>query len=103
MKGKRMKKRVVASMPLVSRERLDQLSRLGPWDREFGWAPTHEMVSRAALNRPFWANWESEALASIEEIYRAFVLRVCSSLAIGFNPERTPGHATPTLSEGDRE
>lgn len=93
----------IAKMPLVSRKRLDQLARLGPWDTEKDWGPTEAMVARAARNKPFWASWESEAIQSIQEIHRVFELRAAGSLAIGFNPERMPGHASPNLSPEDQE
>lgn len=102
-----MKPKPIARMPLVSRARLDQLSRLGPWDREFGWAPTTpEDLRRVALaeaSKPFWTNWDQEAIESIEEICRAFRLRTVGMDFLTFDPTRIRNHAAPDLSPDDRE
>jgi hypothetical protein len=93
--------------PALSRDRLDQLARLGPWDREKDWAPTSpddlRRVALAAASRPFWADWESEALASIEELSQAFRMRCAASLAMAADPNRVPRNPGDHVSDSDAE
>lgn len=97
---------VVAKMPKVSRERLDALARLGPWDTH-RWGPEGaEDARRAALaeaTKPFWTRWEHEAVASIEEINHAFRMHCAASLAMAQDPNRVPRHPGEMLSESDQE
>lgn len=91
----------------VSRERLEEMSRAGPWDVQLGWAPTSDedlrRVARAEASKPFWASWDREEVESINQIHRAFTFIVAGSMSIGFNPEKMPGHARETFSPEDRE
>jgi hypothetical protein len=103
MMTKTKSRRHPTKMPLVSRDRLDQLARLGPWDREHDWAPTPEMVARAAATAPFWTRWEFEAVRSIEELNHAFRLRCAGSLAMAADPNRIPRNPGEYLSDSDRE
>lgn len=70
------------------------------WD---GWAPTEDMLVRAAASRPFWTFWEREKVESIQELYDAFTMRCAASLVRSFDPARTPRRAASFMSRVEED
>lgn len=93
--------------PALSRQRQEQLARLGPWDREKDWAPTSpedlRRVALATASKPFWTQWDAEAVESISGLNHAFRMHCAASLAMAADPNRVPRHPGELLSERDQE
>ncbi|HVJ44637.1 MAG TPA: hypothetical protein VM639_24280 [Dongiaceae bacterium] len=70
------------------------------WD---GWAPTDEMILRAAASRPFWTFWEREKVESIQELYDAFTMRCSALLVRSFDPARVQRRAAPFMSQAEED
>ncbi|HVI92294.1 MAG TPA: hypothetical protein VM659_28650 [Dongiaceae bacterium] len=70
------------------------------WD---GWAPTDEMIMRAAASQPFWTHWEREKVESIQELYDAFTMRCSALLVRSFDPARVQRHAAPFMSQAEED
>lgn len=70
------------------------------WD---GWAPTDEMIDRAARSKPFWAYWDKDRVTSVQELHDAFTMRCSASLVRSFDPTRSPHRATPHMSQAEED
>lgn len=70
------------------------------WD---GWAPSKEMIERAAASRPFWSFWERDRVESVQELYDAFTMRCAASLVRSFDPTREPHRAASFMSQVEED
>lgn len=83
-----MERRPSAGLSRITRERFEELARLGPWDLEKDWAPTAEMKARERL--PFWFSEPLDVRRSIGELYSGFRLRSGVVAFKTFDANRTP-------------